>query len=96
MPLVALPSLTPLGARTDQVAGVPVVTVAYRVDAGSRVTVSWLNAAPGPSSVVDRSVAGRTVLLVDRNGPLVRSPSGTAVVAGEAPAPTLRSIAAQL
>lgn len=89
MPIVALPSLTLLGARADQVAGALVVTVAYRTGAGSRVTVSWLDATPGPSSVVDRSAAGRTVLLV-------RSTSGTAIVAGDAPAPTLRSIAAQL
>ena len=89
MPVVALPSLTPFGARGDQVAGARVVTVAYRTDAGSRVTVSWLNATPGRPSVVERSAFGRTVLLV-------RSPAGTAIVAGEAPAPTLRSIAAQL
>ncbi len=89
MPVVALPSLTPLGARADQVAGGRVVTVAYRTDAGSLVTVSWLDDARGPSSVADRSTGGRTVLLV-------RSASGTAVVAGEAPAPILRSIAAQL
>jgi hypothetical protein len=89
MPVVALPSLTPLGARADQVDGARVVTVAYRTDAGSRVTVSWLDDAPGQPSVVDRSDSGRTVLLV-------RSASGTAVVAGEAPASTLRSVAAQL
>jgi hypothetical protein len=89
MPVVALPSLIPMGARADQIAGVRVVTVAYRTGAGSPVTVSWLDATPGRSSVVDRSAAGRMVLLV-------RSPSGTAVVTGDAPASTLRSIAAQL
>ena len=89
MPVVALASLNPLGARTDQVAGAQVVTVAYRTEAGSRVTVSWLDAAASRSSVEDRSAAGRIVLLV-------RSSSGTAVVTGDAPAPTLRSIAAQL
>lgn len=89
MPVVVLPSLSPLGARTDQVAGARVVTVSYRTEAGSLVTMSWLDATPGPSSVEDRSAAGRTVLLV-------RSPSGTVVVAGDAPPPTLRSIAAHL
>ena len=88
MAVVPLPSLTPLGARTDQVAGAQVVTVAYRTDAGSQVTVSWLDATSGPSSVEARS-AGRTVLLV-------RSPAGTAVVAGDAPAPTLRAVADRL
>jgi hypothetical protein len=85
----ALPSLTPQGARADQVGGAPVVTVAYRTGAGSPVTLSWLDATPGPPGVEDRSAAGRTVLLV-------RSPSGTAVVAGDAPPSTLRSVAAQL
>ena len=89
MPVVALPSLTLVGARADQVVGALVVTVSYRTGAGSPVTVSWIDATPGPSTVVDRSDTGRTVLLV-------RSASGTAIVAGEAPAPTLRSIAAQL
>ena len=89
MPLVALPSLIPQGARADLVDGERVVTVAYKTDAGSRVTVSWLDDTPGPSSVSNRSAAGRTVLLV-------RSMSGTAVVAGDAAEPTLRSIAAQL
>ncbi len=89
MPVVALPLLTPLGARTDQVAGARVVTVAYSTGTGSQVTVSWLDDTPRPSSIVDRSIAGRTVLLV-------QSRSGTAVVAGEAPASTLRSIAAYL
>ena len=89
MPLVALSSLTPVGARADHIAGVQVIPVAYMTGAGYRVTVSWLDARPSPLSIVDRSGAGRTVLLV-------RSPSGTAVVAGEAPAPTLRSIASQL
>ncbi len=65
------------------------VTVAYRTEAGSRVTVSWLDATASRSSVEDRGAAGRIVLLV-------RSSSGTAVVTGDAPAPTLRSIAAQL
>jgi hypothetical protein len=89
MPLVAVPALTPVGARIDQVAGAQVVTVAYRTEAGSHVTVSWLDAARDPPGVEERSAAGRTVLLV-------RSPSGTAVVAGDAPVPTLRSIAAHL
>ncbi len=89
MPVVMLPSLNALGARTDQVAGARVVTVAYRTETGSRVTVSWLDAAASRSTVEDRSTAGRIVLLV-------RSPSGSAVVTGDAPAPTLRSIAAQL
>jgi len=89
MPLVALPSLVPQGARTDQVDGVQVVTLAYKTDSGSRVTVSWLNDTPSQSNISDRSVAGRTVLLV-------RSRSGTTVVAGDASQATLRSIAAQL
>ena len=89
MPVVALPSLSPLGARTDEVAGARVVTVAYRTEAGSRVTVSWLDAAASRSSVEDRSAAGRIVLVV-------HSSSGTAVVTGDAPAPALRSTAALL
>jgi hypothetical protein len=89
MAVVPLPSLTPLGARTDRVAGAQVVTVAYRTDAGSQVTVSWLDAASAPPSVEARSAAGRTVLLV-------RSSAGTAVVAGDAPASTLRAVADRL
>jgi hypothetical protein len=89
IPLVADPGLTPLGARTDQVAGSRVVTVAYRTGTGSRVTVSWLDASPRQPSVEARSDAGRTVLLV-------RSPAGTAVVAGDAPESTLWSVAARL
>jgi hypothetical protein len=89
MAAVPLPSMTPLGARTDQVGGAKVVTVAYRTDAGPQVTVSWLDATPGPPSVETRRGAGRTVLLV-------RSAAGTAVVAGDAPAPTLRGVADRL
>lgn len=89
MPLVALPSLVPQGARTDQVDRVQVVTLAYKTNSGSRVTVSWLNDTPSQSNITDRSVPGHTVLLV-------RSRSGSAVVAGDASEATLRSIAAQL
>jgi len=89
MPQVALPALVPQGARTDQVDGVQVVTLAYKTDAGSRVTVSWLNDTPSQSNITDRSAAGHTVLLV-------RSRSGSAVVTGDASQPTLRWVAAQL
>ena len=89
IPVVAAPDLTPLGARTDQVAGSRVVTVAYRTGAGSHVTVSWLDTSPRQPSVEARSDSGRRVLLV-------RSPAGTAVVAGDAPASTLWSVAARL
>jgi len=87
--VVAAPDLTPLGARTDQVAGSRVITVAYRTGAGSHVTVSWLDTSPRQPSVEARSDTGRTVLLV-------RSPAGTAVVAGDAPESTLWSVAARI
>jgi hypothetical protein len=89
MPVVAVPSLTPLGARSDRLAGADVVTVAYRTETGARVTVSWLDAARDPPGVQERAAAGREVLVV-------RSPSGTAVVTGDAPTPVLRAVAASL
>jgi len=63
--------------------------VAYRTGAGARVTVSWLDAVREPPGVEERAAAGRTVLVVV-------SPSGTAVVAGNAPVTELRVVAAHL
>lgn len=89
MPVAALFSLTPQCACADRVASVRVVTVQYKTGVGSRVTVCWLDDTPGPPSINDRSARGQTVLLV-------RSTSGTAVVAGDAPEQILRSTAARL
>jgi hypothetical protein len=92
MPVVALAGLSPYGARLDHLASGEVVTVDYVSDAGARVTVSWLDATS--VGVMGRRIeahvdGARTVLLV-------RSSSGSAVVAGDAPAPLLWSTAAQL
>ena len=92
MPVVALPQLAPTGARLDWLGRTEVVTLDYATDAGARVTVSWLDTnAVGPTGrrIEMRSVGGRTVLLV-------RSPSGSAVIAGDAPVAILWSTAAQL
>jgi hypothetical protein len=92
MPLVSLPSLAPVGARVDRPDGDRVVTISYRTEAGARVTVSWLDAGSVPASgarIEGRSVGGRTVLAV-------RSPTGVAVVTGDAPQRTLWATAAAL
>ena len=92
MTVVALPQLAPLGARFDRLDGTEIVTVDYVTDAGAHVTVSWLDTnAVGPTArrVEVRSAGGHTVLLV-------RSRSGSAVIAGDAPVAILWSTADRL
>lgn len=81
MPQVALPQLTPEGARMDQRGGGEIVTVRYRAQDGHLVTVSWLDASPVPPDrrgVEARKEGERTVLVAHSAG-------GTAVVSGDAP-----------
>ncbi len=92
MPVVALPQLVLVGARFDRLGGTEVVTVDYVTDAGAHVTVSWLdtNAVGQSGRGIDaRSAGAHTVLLV-------KSRSGSAVVAGDAPVAVLWSTAAEL
>jgi hypothetical protein len=90
MPEVALPTLTPTGARMDQEAGAGIVTISYRGPDGQPVEVSWLdsNSATGANrSVAARQINGRLILVV-------ASPDGTAVVSGPAPVRDLWQVAA--
>jgi len=89
---VALPGLSPLGARMDHRAGADIVTVTYATPQGERINVSWLDASQaqtGGSDVQTRMIEGRTVLLV-------ASPGGTAVISGSAPLSSLWATAARL
>lgn len=89
---VALPGLSPLGARMDNRAGAHIVTVTYATPQGERINVSWLDAGQAPtgkSDVQTRMIGGRTVLLV-------ASPVGTAVISGSAPLPSLWATATEL
>jgi len=89
---VALPGLSPLGARMDHRAGADIVTVTYATPQGERINVSWLDASQAPtgrSDVQTRMIEGRTVLLV-------ASPWGTAVICGSAPLSSLSATAARL
>jgi hypothetical protein len=92
MPEVALPGLSPLGARMDHRAGTDIVTVTYATPRGDRINVSWLDASQTPtgrSDVETRTIEGRAVLVVV-------SPGGTAVVSGSAPLSSLWATAAAL
>ena len=87
---VALPGLSPLGARMDHRGGTDIVTVTYATPQGDRINVSWLDASHALTDMSDvqtRMVEGRTVLLV-------ASPSGTAVISGSAPLSSLWAAAA--
>lgn len=89
---VALPGLSPVGARMDHRAGADIVTVTYATPQGERINVSWLDASqapPGRSDVQTRMIEGRTVLLV-------ASPGGRAVISGSAPLSSLWATAATL
>ena len=89
---VALPGLSPLGARMDYRAGTDIVTVTYTTPQGERINVSWLDASQAPSGrsgVQSRMIEGRMVLLV-------ASPGGTAVISGSAPQSSLWATAATL
>lgn len=89
---VALPGLSPLGARMDHRAGADIVTVSYVTPQGERINVSWLDASQAPigrSDVQSRMIEGRTVLLL-------ASPGGRAVISGGASLSSLWATAAAL
>ena len=86
-PEVVLPGLAPVGARMDNDAGNEIVTISYRA-ADGQVRVSWLDSTRADGSTIEsRTVSGRMVLVV-------RSPGGSAVVSGTAPAKRLWDAAA--
>lgn len=92
MPAVSLPSLSPVGARVDRLDGTRVVTVSYVTTARARVTVTWLDAMSvpwGQRGIESRNIGGEAVLAV-------RSPTGRAVVTGDAPQAVLWAAAAGL
>jgi hypothetical protein len=89
---VALPDLSPVGARMDHRAGTDIVTVTYATAQGERISVSWLDASQAPTGkteVQTRTIDGRTALVVT-------SPSGIAVITGRAPLSSLWATAAGL
>jgi hypothetical protein len=80
LPNVALPELTPIGARMDREEGALILTVLYVTPDGRRLAISWLDGQPVRSQqqgAETRQIQGRTALLV-------RSPAGKAVVSGDA------------
>lgn len=81
LPRVALPELTPIGARMDWHDRELILTVLYVTPEGYRVSISWLDGAATPvqrQAAEARVIGGRTAVLV-------RSSAGKAVVSGDAP-----------
>jgi hypothetical protein len=92
MPEARLSGLIPLGARMDHAAGHDIVTIFYDGPDGTRVFLSWIDAAgsaPGQTRAEARTVFGRTVLLV-------HSMNGEAVIRGTAPMSTLWFVAGRI
>lgn len=80
-PVVALSGFTPTGARMDTAGGVTVVTIFYSAAPQGQLAVGWLDdrrSEPEGERAETRTLDGRTVMVV-------HSPSGTAVVGGDAP-----------
>ena len=78
---MALPELTPIGARMDRQGRELILTVLYVTPEGRRLSISWLNADATPTqrpAAEARAIGGRTAVLV-------RSPAGKAIVSGDAP-----------
>jgi len=91
-PVVAIPSLTPSGARMDAAGGTNVVTIFYTTPLGGHVAVGWLDAspaAPGDMQVETRMVSGTQILLTHTR-------TGTAVISGDVPLPVLWNAAGSL
>lgn len=81
LPHVALPELTPIGARMDRQDRELILTVLYVTLEGRRLSISWLDGAATPvqrQAAEARVIGGRTAVLV-------RSSAGKAVVSGDAP-----------
>lgn len=77
-PPVAIPNLSPVGARMDTADGATVVTIFYRSSTHEQIAVGWLDAnstPPSRSRVEERSVSGEPVLVL-------QTPVGEAVLSG--------------
>ncbi|MHB8718653.1 MAG: anti-sigma factor [Candidatus Dormibacteria bacterium] len=77
-PPVAIPNLTPVGARMDTADGATVVTIFYRSATDELIAVGWLDATttpPSRSRVEERSVSGEPILVL-------LTPVGEAVLSG--------------
>lgn len=81
LPRVALPELTPIGARMDRQDRQLILTVLYVTPEGRRLSISWLDAA----ATLFQAPAAEARVIGGRTAVLVRSPAGKAVVSGDAP-----------
>ncbi|HUZ70791.1 MAG TPA: zf-HC2 domain-containing protein [Candidatus Saccharimonadales bacterium] len=91
MPVIALDPLTVVGARSDRVGSLEVITVDYRTAAGKLVTVGWMEGATSPTAISIQQTS-----MTGPEGLVVSMPADEAVVSGNAPMPALWQAAALL
>lgn len=92
LPYTTPASLQPVGARMDRWSGQDLPTVFFETAGGEDVTVTWIGTSgtsPQQGSIETRQDGGQSLLLV-------RGPTGTMVVRGNASGATLWSAAADL
>ena len=92
LPYTTPANLQPVGARMDRWSGQDLATVFFETAGGGDVTVTWIGTSgtsPQQGSIETRQDGGQSLLLV-------RGPTGTMVVRGNASGATLWGVAADL